>query len=252
MLRNGVKRLLKRRHVRLSRFFVCLFVPLSLLTAAGCGGNALSTTVETGAWKNGEKILPVRNIQQLPEFPSGCEITSAAIELNYLGCEITKTELSGFFPVGGRPRAEGGRMVGPDPWATFAGSPDDSGYGCFAPVVTEAVNRFLTSSGSARRAENLSGVKAADLKTYIDQGIPVIVWATISMKEPYDGDGWFLEGTDEYYRWTAREHCLVLIGYSNGQAVFSDPLDEKGTVRYDFSLFETRYRQLSSQAVVVR
>lgn len=244
--------MLKRRHIRLSRLLACLLAPLSLLAAAGCGGNALSVTTEANAPGSGEKILSVRNIQQLPELPSGCEITAAAIALNYLGCEVTKTELARFFPVGGRPHAQGGRLIGPDPWATFAGDPKSSGYGCFAPVVTEAVNRFLSSAGSARRAENLSGAKAADLTAYIDAGTPVIVWATISMKAPYDGDGWYLESTGEYYRWTAREHCLVLIGYSDGKAVLSDPLNREGTVRYDFSLFETRYRQLFSQAVVVK
>lgn len=235
---------------------VCLlFQALVLLFFAGCGENAFTFTedaVETGLKGRGEKILPVENIQQRPEMPSGCEITSAAIVLNYLGCEVGKTELAGAFPIGGKPHRSHGVMVGPDPWKVFAGSPYGSGYGCFAPVVTAGVNRYLSQKGFEKRAVNLSGTKAETLLSQIDAGNPVIVWATISMKEPYAGDAWFLEGTGAYYRWPAQEHCLVLIGYSGSDAVFSDPLDRQGTVRYDFMLFEKRYRQLLCQAVVIQ
>ncbi|MVB09868.1 Peptidase_C39 like family protein [Caprobacter fermentans] len=240
---------------RIGLFSACLLIPaVALVPAAGCGQNALHVTadaVETSAEWEEEMILPVENIQQMPEQPSGCEITSTTIVLNYIGCEITKTELADYFQIGGLPRRSGGVVVGPDPWKKFAGSPAENGYGCFAPVVTQAANRYFSSEGLSRRAVNLSGTKAGDLFDYIDRGIPVIVWATISMKEPYEGDGWYLEGTKEYFRWPAREHCLVLIGHSGNDAVFSDPLDPRGTVRYDFSLFEARYRQLFCQAVVL-
>ena len=249
---EGAARLSGRRQGGLGRFLAGFLAPVPLLLASACyGADAFSVTTELQTAARGEKILPVRNIQQLPEYPSGCEITAAAIALNYLGCPVGKTELGRYFPIGGRPRPAGGKLVGPDPWTVFAGDPKDSGYGCFAPVVTQAVNRCLSASGSVLRAENRSGMKTADLIALIDRGVPVVVWATIAMQAPYFGDAWYLNGTGEYFRWPAREHCLVLIGYSGGQAVFSDPLDRRGTVRYDFSLFETRYRQLLCQAVVI-
>lgn len=235
-------------------FYAWLLISSLSLLLVGCGQNALTVTEEAvtaGAKWKGEKILPVENIQQLPEQPSGCEITSAAMVLNYFGCGIRKTELAGYFPVGGMPHRSGGKTVGPNPWKVFAGSPTGSGYGCFAPVVTLAVNRYASSAGLSLEAVNLSGTEANDLIPFLDAGIPVIVWATISMKAPYAGDGWVLEDTGESFRWPAREHCLVLIGYSGSDAVLSDPLDPRGTVRYDFSLFEKRYRQLNCQAVAV-
>lgn len=244
----------KREHSRAVSPARLLVMFLCLLFTAGCGRNALTVTDGTvtaeAAWK-GEKILPVGNMQQLPEQPSGCEITSAAIVLNYFGCGIDKMKLAEYFPIGGMPRLSGNVMVGPDPWKVFAGDPSGSGYGCFAPVVTLAINRYSDAAGWKLRAVNLSGTEASGLISFIDAGIPVIVWATIAMKEPYDGDGWVLEDTGESFRWPAREHCLVLIGYSGSDAVLSDPLDPRGTVRYDFSLFEKRYRQLNCQAVAV-
>lgn len=38
--------------------------------------------------------LNVENILQTPELPNGCEITSAAIVLNYLGFDIDKVTLA--------------------------------------------------------------------------------------------------------------------------------------------------------------
>ena len=225
-----------------------LLPALLLLSLSGCGPAAAAAAE---AKPLGEKILPVQNIQQLPELPSGCEITSAAIALQYLGFDVGKTDLLSYFTIGGAPRTVEGRTFGPDPWSCFAGNPKSGGYGCFAPVVADAVNRYLEEAGSSRRAVNVSGTRVSELTEYIDEDLPVIVWATVSMREPYPGDGWYLDGSGEYFRWPAREHCLVLIGYSGDEAVFSDPLDEQGTVRYDLSLFETRYRQLYSQAVAV-
>ena len=256
-MEDGGKRVRKDRRSFWNSLFICLLVPvLVLLPAAGCRQNALvitedEDTVTAVALKKGKKILPVENVQQLPEQPSGCEITSATIVLNYLGCKVSKTELAGCFPIGGNPHRSGAIFIGPNPWKVFAGSPTGQGYGCFAPVVTQALNRYFALAGSPLHAANLSGTKASDLTDFIDAGSPVIIWATISMKEPYLGDSWFLEDTGEYFRWPAREHCLVLIGYAGSDAVFSDPLDPQGTVRYDFSLFEKRYRQLSCQAIVV-
>ena len=224
---------------------------LLLLTLSGCGPAALAAAEATEAKPTGEKVLPVQNIQPPPEPPSGCETTSAAIALRYLGFDVGKTDLLPYFTIGGAPRTVGGKTFGPDPWSCFAGDPKTGGYGCFAPVVADAVNRYFGEVGSSRRAVNVSGTRVSSLTEYIDADLPVIVWATISMREPYEGNGWYLDGSGEYFRWTAQEHCLVLIGYSGDEAVFSDPLDEQGTVRYDFSLFETRYRQLYSQAIVL-
>lgn len=245
----------KQRHPAYSFFAKLLVLILFLLVASRYGPNALrmiKNAVQANVNYSDEKVLPVENIQQLPELPSGCEITSSAIVLNYLGFQISKNELANFFPIGGMPYLQNGVMIGPNPWKEFAGSPSDSGYGCFAPVVTNALNRYLSYAGSKLKAVNLSGTNVQNLLSYIDKGVPVIVWATISMKEPYDGNSWYLEDTGEYFCWPACEHCLVLIGYSDSTAVFRDPLDPQGTARYDMSLFKKRYEQLYCQAVIVQ
>lgn len=198
------------------------------------------------------KVLSVKNIQQNPELQAGCEVTSAAIVLNYLGFSINKTDLLPFLSVSNDFRTVSGKTYGPNPWKTFVGSPTGDRYGCYAPVISNAVNNYLISAKANRFAYDITGTSASDLYSLIGEGVPVIVWVTIGMREPSLGPGWFLDDNGEYYQWINREHTVVLIGYTDSQVILSDPDDSRGTVLYSRALFEQRYESLLSQAVVIQ
>ena len=218
----------------------------SKINAAG-GKTASSPDSGTG-----EKILNVKNIQQTPELQSGCEVTAAAILLNYFGYDVTKTDLLPFLPNDNDFFEMNGKQYGPNPWKTFAGSPDTDRYGCYAPVISNVLNDYLLTVSGRHVAYNLTGLSVDKLYKCVDAGLPVIVWVTIGMAEPSGGRSWYLIDTGENYQWILKEHCMVLIGHTQTQAVFSDPYDVRGTVSYDRSLFEKRYKQLFSQAVAMQ
>ena len=69
-----------------------------------------------------------------------------------------------------------GTQYGPDPSTKFVGDPrSSSGFGCYAPVITNALNKILTNG---KTAKNITGTSFSSLLTqYIDKGIPVAVWA---------------------------------------------------------------------------
>lgn len=209
---------------------------------------------KTAASKSGgsEKILKVKNIQQTPELQSGCEVTAATILLNFFGYDVTKTDLLSFLPNDDDFFEIDGKQYGPNPWKTFAGSPDTDRYGCYAPVIANTLNDYLLAVDGSHVAYNLTGLSADKLYKLVDAGLPVVVWVTIGMAEPSGGRSWYLTDTGENYQWISKEHCMVLIGYTATQAVFSDPYDARGTVSYDKALFEKRYQQLYSQAVAMR
>ncbi len=236
----------------------------ALLFLAGCEGAAAaqkaasqpaaeSVPQSAAPAAAGGKTLRVQNLQQMPGLPAGCEITAAAIALNYLGYEVSKETLARYLPRGEGFSVSGGKRYGPDPWKAFAGSPEQDRYGCYAPVVAGAVNAFLASVGAQdnNRAADLTGAPVERLYGYIDRGLPVVVWVTSRMEAPEPGDGWYLKDTGGYFRWIKKEHAMVLIGYTAAQAVFSDPNDPRGTVAYDKALFAQRYGELYSQAVTV-
>jgi uncharacterized protein YvpB len=188
----------------------------------------------------------------MPELQAGCEITAANIMLQYYGYKPSKTELLKYIPSSNDFYNVGGKRYGPNPWKTFVGDPSSNHYGCYAPVISNAMNAYLLEQGGTHDAVNLTGASTGSLYKYVDSGLPVIVWVTVGMQKPSSGDGWYLGDSDKYCKWIQGEHCMVLIGYDQKHAIFSDPLDQRGTVSYDRELFEQRFHDLSSQAVAVR
>lgn len=196
-------------------------------------------------------VLNVKNIQQLPELPAGCEITSTTIALNYLGFNCDKISLLDYMPI----------MKGPDknnlwasPWDCFVGSPYLTYYGCYSPVIKTTIEAYF-SENQIKDWEviDLRNSTMEELYKQIDDGYPVIVWATISMSKSKVGNSWYLQDGSKF-TWTSGEHCLVLIGYDldKNTVILSDPYDSRGTVEYSTDVFEARYKELYEQALVVR
>lgn len=191
-------------------------------------------------------------ILQNPGLPTGCEATSLTMVLNYLGYSVDKSVIAGnFLPRSINFYKSNGQSYGPDFRTTFAGNPfTEYGYGCLAPAIVTTANNYLASYGRGDlEVINASGSSIYQLYEYINQDIPVVIWATMYMKEPYKTASWYTP-SGELVTWTAQEHCLVLIGYDNNNVVVNDPL--VGTTTYNRALFEKRYSQLGAQAVVLK
>lgn len=199
------------------------------------------------------KIIPVNCIFQKPELETGCESTSLTMVLNYLGYNVSKTEIAGtYLPKSQDFYTYNGKNYGPDFRYTFPGDPFTlNGYGCLAPAIVTTANNYLRMNDSKGKTtvKNISGSSTSQLYKYIDEGTPVIVWATSNMQEPEEGDSWITPEGD-LLTFPLHEHCLVLVGYDENNVTLCDPLE--GTVQYSRNLFETRYSQLNSQAVILK
>lgn len=196
-------------------------------------------------------VLPVENIQQLPELPAGCEVTATTIVMNYEGIKVDKMTLMTYLPMMQAPDENG---LWESPWNKFVGNPKYNYYGCYSPVIIETVESCLeTNDIKGFEVVDLRDSSMEDLYAQIDEGHPVIVWATMSMVASRNGNSWYLQDGSKY-TWRANEHCLVLIGYDTEKntVILSDPYDKRGTVEYDADLFETRYTELYKQALVIK
>lgn len=183
-------------------------------------------------------------LSQYPELPNGCEITSLAAVLNYYGYPVAKTTLSDSYLA----KAPVGQA---DFYQEFVGDPrDDDAYGCYSPVIVAAANSYLSSMGSGMVASSINGATADELYSYIDRGVPVIVWATRYLEAGHYSVTWYVDG--QALTWYTPEHCLALVGYDAdaGTVQLADPL-EGTVVSYDMDLFERRYSELKNQAVVI-
>ena len=117
-------------------------------------------------------------------YPSGCEIVSLAMMINY------ETEADVHALVREMPRSG-------DPYLGFRGSPKESnGFTVFPSALTELTEKYLG------RATDMSGCDMEGLKTQLNRNRPVVVWI--------NGFGWNV-------------HAVCLTGYDEKGFFFNDP-----------------------------
>lgn len=218
-------------------------------TASASTTKSASTSTATTKLRDGGTQLTVPLIYQFPDYPSACESVSAVMVLRYWGEDITVDEfIDDHLQTSSAFYWKNGKQYGPSPYESYLGNPYTTrAYGCMAPVIEKALNSYLNGSHQVLNTTDTS--LEALCNTYIDNGIPVLVWATIGMIDTYTSDEWLLEdGT--VYEWPANEHCMVLIGYDKDYYYFNDPY--RGEVKkYAKWLCEKRYEQLGKQSVVI-
>lgn len=212
--------------------------------------NAAASSFSESITLTGTKnIGNVPIIAQRPEFPSGCESVSAVMVLKYFGEAITVGQfIDDYLPKSNEFYYENDKRYGPSPYEYFIGSPRaSSSYGCMAPVIEKAISGYF---GSSERVKNTTGTELAQLcKDYIDNDIPVMVWATINMINlKYTGSWYLNDGT--YFTWPGNEHCLVLTGYDESYYYFNDPYQGKA-LKFAREKVEDRFAALGKQSVVV-
>lgn len=182
------------------------------------------------------------HIYQMEKYPNGCESVTTVMALNFAGVDITTDEfINRYLPMSQRPF---------DPYKTYGGNPrDGSGFGCYAPVIMEALGKILP--GTSHSAEQLELESLDNIcRKYVDNDIPVIIWATQNMAEPFNGAAWEFEGRS--ITWIRPEHCLLLVGYDEDNYIFSDPMRTESLTYYPKSAVEIAYKALSSQAIVIK
>ena len=194
-------------------------------------------------------ISNVPTIHQFPQFPTGCESVATVMALNYFGNPITVEQfVDAFLPTSRDFYVESGMNFGPSPYEYFIGNPKSSAsYGCMAPVIEKALRACVDDSYTVSNLTDTSLEELCD--QYIDNDIPVILWATINMLETNPKNSWYLsDGTR--FTWPGNEHCMLLVGYDDTQYYFNDPYTGK-LVAYDKTLTKDRFAELGRQAVAV-
>lgn len=258
-----------------ARALRAIAIPVAALMLSGCEPSEIPLTTEIQAPVTTEcttappettivttttappKKMVLKNVPfqtQKGVLPTGCELISGMMVLQYHGIDVNIDDIVGQTH-SVYPRQIGPDFYAPHPSEAFIGSPDDkTSFGCFPPVVIDMMSKFLPDT---LEAVDTTGMELRTLaETYLPQNLPVLVWATINMEESFEAIGWYLlkdeeTPTDEWYFWKAREHCLVLIGYDEQYYFFHDPLQEGAPTLYERDLVETRYAEIGKMSAVV-
>ena len=200
-------------------------------------------TAEMAPPKENNQVLltNVKNILQLPGLPNGCEVTSLAIALNYYGYDIDPITLYYDF----MPTSE---YQNGDPWTTYVGDATGWGLGCYAPCVVKTGNDYINSVLGEHIVRDVSYKKLSDYEKFIDEGTPVILWGMLDMEwNPDLAWAGYLDGKN--VTWYSHSHCMVLIGYTDDDYIFCDPL--QGIMRYNKYKVLDCFTALFKQACVI-
>ena len=216
-------------------------VSLSSLKASG-------TIVASEEYKKmpSSYLINMEHISQYPDLPSGDEITSLAMVLKYLGYEVDKNELCDLY-------LDKGPVGFTNFYEANVGNPRSAynSFGCLAPVIVKAGNRFTTVNGGAHKAYDMTSYSLDALLYEVASGNPVIVWACDDFDiTPSISRIWVVDGQNLYLK--SNMATMVLVGYDliNNTVTLSDPA---GSIfEIDLSLFETRFSEMGSYAVVVK
>lgn len=201
--------------------------------------------------------LNVPMVNQFPNYPTGCEAASATMLLKYYGYNVTMDEMVAAIPREDLYK-ENGKVYGPSIYEKFVGDPRQTytdgrpGYGAFSPVITRSLNSVIAKKGNRHTAKNITGCSFSTLLKHLDNGQPLIVWATAKMSTPKYVNSWYIkqpDGSEKYFEYPRGTHVMVLNGYDGQYVYITDPI--YGNVKYTYSAFNDKWVLLGKQAIIL-
>lgn len=179
--------------------------------------------------------VPVETVLQMPELPSGCEVTSLAAAMRFKGFKVDKGELADKY----LPKNNMVKLGNPE--TEYLGNPRDiyNGYFCYEDALIQTVANYNTVTGQSCTADKISNQGASRIYKELQKGNPVVVWVTRDWEQPRTGLNGLL----------ANEHCVVISGFTDVSVTIVDPL--LGIYKTDRQKFEEIWMQMGCRAVSV-
>ncbi len=253
----------QNRKIILPAALVLLVVLLISVAITSCEKNEKNTDTfkaETEATVPISYMIEGVPVIEQEELAAGCETYACTMLLQSLGIDMDEFEFADYYLVEKPVYGYGDEVYGPDMDSAYAGE-IEWGYGVNSPAMAKFMNNMLSDKGSGLTATSLKGVELDKLcEEYIVNDIPVMVWATTNMDEPYIRKYWTVDYVDEEVsdaqigdteQWLQNEHCMVLIGYDETNYYFADSLADEVSA-FDKETSKDKYEKLGSQAIVVK
>ncbi|NQX57558.1 C39 family peptidase [Paenibacillus qinlingensis] len=191
-------------------------------------------------------MLDVPVVQQLPELPAGCEITSLTMLLQYYGVNKMKMDLVGEMPTDMTPAkldASGNITYWGNPNSGFVGdvTRKKRGFGIYAAGLFPLMQNYIP------QAINLTGEAFELYEGQVAHGIPVIVWTTIDYNLPYKWVTW--DTPIGPLKTTYSEHAVVLVGFDETNVYLNDPLSGEKQVKVNKAQFVETWAAMGKQGL---
>ena len=257
----------KKRKLTVLAVLTGLIIALIIIAVCVSAANSKPSEPEPSATSAQDESVPesymINSVKAIAmdDLKAGCETYACTMLLNSLGFDLDEhTIADNYLNCQYVYLTEDGlEGEGPDMYSAFAGTAY-AGWGVYAPSMAKSMNAYLKDQKSNLKAYALENVELDDLvEQYVSKGVPVMIWATTYMQEPYVYHTWTVNYVDENaktkigdkFSWYMHEHCLVLAGYDKDNYYFGD--STAGTIScFKKDLVKKRYEQMFKQAIVVK
>lgn len=191
-------------------------------------------------------MLDAPVVRQLPELPSGCEVTSLTMLLQYYGVNKSKMEL-----VQEMKRDETPIRYNKDGSIAFWGNPNvgfvgevtgaAKGFGIYHTALYDLLKAYVPT------AVDMTREPFSKLEDQLIQGIPSVVWTTIDYNVP---SKWVVWDTPiGPIQTTFMEHAVLLVGFDEQHVYVNDPLSGQGKYKIEKARFLATWEAMGSQAL---
>jgi uncharacterized protein YvpB len=206
----------------------------------------VATPLPSAAPVKSSAMLEAPLIQQFPELPSGCEVTSLAMMLQYAGINKDKMSLASEMkrdPTRYRRNSSSSIIFWGNPNTGFVGEVNgkDLGYGIYHSPLFELLKKYIPA------ADDLTGKPFADLERRVAEDIPVLVWTTKSYTVPDDWTQW--DSPAGPVTATFSEHAVLLVGFDPNSVYINDPKAAMSKVKVDKKQFIAAWEAMGKQSL---
>ncbi|MCZ8520256.1 MULTISPECIES: C39 family peptidase [Paenibacillus] len=212
------------------------------LPADGPGAEAAPAPVQAPS----RAMLDAPLVLQKPELPSGCELTSLTMLLQYYGVKKTKMELLPEMKRDTTPityGANGAVSYWGNPNTGFVGEITGAGkgFGIYHTALFELAHNYIPTAVDLTR-EPFSAVEQQLLS-----GVPVVVWTTIDFKVPQKWSVW--DTPIGPIKTTFMEHAVLMVGFDENNVYVNDPLSGLSKKAIDKKQFLATWEAMGRQAI---
>lgn len=187
-------------------------------------------------------------IEQFPELPRGCEVTSLAMLLQYANVNVDKMTLAKQIKKDTTPyKVEAGKIYYGNPNDGFIGNMytyKEPGLGVYHKPIKELAETYLPG-----KILDLTGGSFKELKIHLSDNRPVwvIINTTYKKLSPNQFQTWHTPtGIIDV---TFKEHSVLVTGYDKDYVYFNDPLTGEKNKKAPKTDFEESWVQMGRQAI---
>lgn len=193
-------------------------------------------------------IINAPSIQQYPELPRGCEVTSLAMLLQYSGVKVDKMTLAKEIQKDPASyKVTNGQVHFGNPEYGFVGnmySLNEPGLGVYHEPIHKLAEQYLPN-----QTIDLTGREFNDLLYFLSNDIPV--WVVTNTTFSQLNSSYFEEWQTASgpISITYKQHSVLLTGYDDKYIYFNDPLRKGKNQKEPKASFIKAWEQMGSQAI---